>query len=152
MTLLGVMAAPAMKRSGYDIRLSAGAIAAGGTLGILIPPVGHADRDGTGGRRARDRPVRRRGHPGAVLSLLYIVYTLARSYLDPALGPAAAARSAPTRSAQVVKELVVRHRAGRRRDLRHARASSSPASRRRPTRARCGAVRGAHADARLPRA
>ena len=37
-TLLGVMAAPAMKRSGYDIRLSAGAIAAGGTLGILIPP------------------------------------------------------------------------------------------------------------------
>ena len=37
-TLLGVMAAPAMKRSGYDIRLSAGVITAGGTLGILIPP------------------------------------------------------------------------------------------------------------------
>jgi TRAP-type mannitol/chloroaromatic compound transport system permease large subunit len=37
-TLLGVMAAPAMKRSGYDVRLSAGTIAAGGTLGILIPP------------------------------------------------------------------------------------------------------------------
>ena len=37
-TLLGVMAAPAMKRSGYDMRMSAGAITAGGTLGILIPP------------------------------------------------------------------------------------------------------------------
>ncbi len=37
-TLLGVMAAPAMKRSGYDVRMSAGAITAGGTLGILIPP------------------------------------------------------------------------------------------------------------------
>src|SRR4029078_913851 len=37
-TLLGVMAAPSMKRSGYDVRLSAGAITAGGTLGILIPP------------------------------------------------------------------------------------------------------------------
>ena len=37
-TLLGVMAAPAMKRSKYDVRLSAGTIAAGGTLGILIPP------------------------------------------------------------------------------------------------------------------
>src|SRR6478609_10962508 len=37
-TLLGVMAAPAMKRSGYDVRMSAGTIAAGGTLGILIPP------------------------------------------------------------------------------------------------------------------
>ena len=37
-TLLGVMAAPSMIKSGYDVRLSAGAIAAGGTLGILIPP------------------------------------------------------------------------------------------------------------------
>ena len=35
---MGLMAAPAMKRSGYDVRLSAGSIAAGGTLGILIPP------------------------------------------------------------------------------------------------------------------
>ena len=37
-TLLGVMAGPAMIKSGYDAKLSAGAIAAGGTLGILIPP------------------------------------------------------------------------------------------------------------------
>ena len=37
-TLLGVMAAPAMQRSGYDVPMSAGVITAGGTLGILIPP------------------------------------------------------------------------------------------------------------------
>src|SRR3546814_8835588 len=37
-TVLGVMAAPMLIRSGYDTRLSAGSIAAGGTLGILIPP------------------------------------------------------------------------------------------------------------------
>jgi Tripartite ATP-independent periplasmic transporter, DctM component len=37
-TVLGIMAAPIMIKSGYDHRLSAGAIAAGGTLGILIPP------------------------------------------------------------------------------------------------------------------
>jgi hypothetical protein len=37
-TLLGVMAAPSMIKSGYDVRMSAGAITAGGTLGILIPP------------------------------------------------------------------------------------------------------------------
>ena len=37
-TVLGIMAAPIMVRSGYDGRLSAGAITAGGTLGILIPP------------------------------------------------------------------------------------------------------------------
>src|SRR3546814_7821491 len=35
-TVLGVMAAPMLIRSGYDTRLSAGSIAAGGTLGILI--------------------------------------------------------------------------------------------------------------------
>ena len=37
-TVLGIMAGPIMVKSGYDPRLSAGAIAAGGTLGILIPP------------------------------------------------------------------------------------------------------------------
>ena len=36
-TVLGIMAAPVMIKSAYD-ELSAGAIAAGGTLGILIPP------------------------------------------------------------------------------------------------------------------
>ena len=36
--LLGIMAGPMMIKSGYDPRLSAGAITAGGTLGILIPP------------------------------------------------------------------------------------------------------------------
>jgi tripartite ATP-independent transporter DctM subunit len=37
-TIIGLMAAPVMKRSGYAAGLSAGAITAGGTLGILIPP------------------------------------------------------------------------------------------------------------------
>ena len=37
-TILGIMAAKTMTRSGYDVRLSAGTITAGGTLGILIPP------------------------------------------------------------------------------------------------------------------
>ncbi|MFN3643056.1 MAG: TRAP transporter large permease subunit [Gemmobacter sp.] len=36
--LMGMMALPAMRESGYDMRLSAGLIAASGTLGILIPP------------------------------------------------------------------------------------------------------------------
>ena len=37
-TVLGIMAAPVMIKTGYDAKLSAGAITAGGTLGILIPP------------------------------------------------------------------------------------------------------------------
>jgi TRAP-type mannitol/chloroaromatic compound transport system permease large subunit len=37
-TLMGLLALPAMLRAGYDIKLAAGAITAGGCLGILIPP------------------------------------------------------------------------------------------------------------------
>src|SRR3990170_7877042 len=37
-TLMGLLAFPAMLKAGYSIRLSAGAVTAGGTLGILIPP------------------------------------------------------------------------------------------------------------------
>jgi TRAP-type mannitol/chloroaromatic compound transport system permease large subunit len=37
-TLMGLLAFPAMLRAGYDVKLSAGVITAGGTLGILIPP------------------------------------------------------------------------------------------------------------------
>ena len=87
-TLLGVMAAPAMKRSKYDVRLSAGTIAAGGTLGILIPPsvmlivmgpvVGVPTTDLFAAAVV----------PGLLLSGLYIAYTLIRSYLNPSLGPA----------------------------------------------------------------
>lgn len=37
-TLMGLLALPAMLKAGYDVRLSAGVITAGGCLGILIPP------------------------------------------------------------------------------------------------------------------
>ena len=37
-TLMGLLALPQMLRGGYDVRVSAGAITAGGCLGILIPP------------------------------------------------------------------------------------------------------------------
>ena len=37
-TVLGIMAGPIMIKTGYDAKLSAGCITAGGTLGILIPP------------------------------------------------------------------------------------------------------------------
>jgi tripartite ATP-independent transporter DctM subunit len=37
-TLMGLLAFPAMLRSGYDVKISAGVVCAGGCLGILIPP------------------------------------------------------------------------------------------------------------------
>src|SRR3712207_8768284 len=37
-TLMGLLAFPAMLRAGYDARLASGVVCAGGCLGILIPP------------------------------------------------------------------------------------------------------------------
>jgi tripartite ATP-independent transporter DctM subunit len=106
-TLLGVMAAPAMKRSGYDVRLSAGTITAGGTLGILIPPsVMLIVMGPVVGVPATDL-FAAAVIPGLLLSGLYIVYTLARSYLNPALGPALAKDERAESLAEVAKELVL---------------------------------------------
>jgi tripartite ATP-independent transporter DctM subunit len=105
-TLLGVMAAPAMTRSGYDIRMSAGAITAGGTLGILIPPsVMLIVMGPVVGVPATDL-FAAAVIPGLVLALLYIVYTLVRSYLNPALGPALPLEERAESIGEVVRELV----------------------------------------------
>ena len=86
-TLLGIMAAKAMDRSGYDVRLSAGIITAGGTLGILIPPsvmlvvmgpvIGVPVTDLFAGAVI----------PGLVMAAIYTVYALVRCAINPKLGP-----------------------------------------------------------------
>jgi tripartite ATP-independent transporter DctM subunit len=106
-TLLGVMAAPSMKRSGYDVRLSAGAITAGGTLGILIPPsvmlivmgpvVGVPTTDLFAAAVL----------PGLLLAALYIVYCLARSYMDPTLGPPLPPEERAASKLAVLRELSI---------------------------------------------
>src|SRR6186997_257911 len=106
-TLLGVMAAPSMKRSGYDVRLSAGAITAGGTLGILIPPsVMLIVMGPVVGVPATDL-FAAAVIPGLLLSGLYIVYALVRSYLSPALGPALPVEERAASFGIVVKELLL---------------------------------------------
>jgi tripartite ATP-independent transporter DctM subunit len=105
-TLLGVMAAPAMRRSGYDIRMSAGAIAAGGTLGILIPPsVMLIVMGPVVGVPATDL-FAAAVVPGLLLSGLYITYTLTRCYIDPRLGPALPREHHATSVGALVKDLV----------------------------------------------
>ncbi|MGZ9075035.1 MAG: TRAP transporter large permease subunit, partial [Burkholderiaceae bacterium] len=106
-TLLGVMAAPAMKRSGYDIRMSAGVITAGGTLGILIPPsVMLIVMGPVVGVPATDL-FAAAVIPGLLLSFLYITYALARSYLNPSLGPPLPVEERAESVGAVVRELVV---------------------------------------------
>ncbi len=87
-TVLGIMAAPMMLKSGYDARLSAGAIAAGGTLGILIPPSVMLVVMGPVMGVPVNLLYSAAFGPGFLLAGCYIAYTLARSFINPRLGPA----------------------------------------------------------------
>ena len=87
-TLLGVMAAPSMIKSGYDVRLSAGAITAGGTLGILIPPsVMLIVMGPVVGVPATDL-FAAAVVPGLLLSTIFTLWCLLRCWINPSLGPA----------------------------------------------------------------
>ena len=85
--LLGIMAGPMMIKAGYDVRMSAGAITAGGTLGILIPPsVMLVVMAPVLDIAIIDLYAAAFG-PGFLLSGMYIAYTLMRCYINPKLGP-----------------------------------------------------------------
>lgn len=86
-TVLGVMAAPMMIRSGYDTRMSAGTIAAGGTLGILIPPSIMLIVMGPLLGIPVSSLFAAALIPGLLLSVAYLAYTLIRCHLRPELGP-----------------------------------------------------------------
>ena len=86
-TVLGIMAAPIMIKTGYDAKLSAGAIAAGGTLGILIPPsVMLIVMGPVLGVSVAELYAAAFG-PGFLLAGLYLAYLLGRAFLNPKLGP-----------------------------------------------------------------
>jgi tripartite ATP-independent transporter DctM subunit len=86
-TVLGIMASPIMIRTGYDPKLAAGAITAGGTLGILIPPsVMLIVMGPVLGVSVADLYAAAFG-PGFLLAAMYLSYLLIRSYLNPKLGP-----------------------------------------------------------------
>ena len=87
-TVLGIMAAPMMIKSGYDARLSSGAIAAGGTLGILIPPSVMLVVMGPVMGVPVNLLYSAAFGPGFLLAGCYIAYTLVRSFINPKLGPA----------------------------------------------------------------
>lgn len=86
-TVLGIMAAPIMVRAGYDAKLSAGTITAGGTLGILIPPsVMLVVMGPVLGVSVADLYAAAFG-PGFLLAGMYITYLMTRAFLNPRLGP-----------------------------------------------------------------
>jgi len=86
-TILGIMAAKSMNKSGYDVKLAAGTITAGGTLGILIPPSIMLVVMGP----IMEIPVTDLFAaailPGILLACLYAAYTTVRCMINPKLGP-----------------------------------------------------------------
>jgi tripartite ATP-independent transporter DctM subunit len=103
-TVMGLMAAPAMIRAGYDPKLSAGSIAAGGTLGILIPPSVMLVVMGPIVGVSIVQLFAAAIVPGVLLAFLYVAYTMARSFLDPRLGPPLPMAERATSYGQIVKE------------------------------------------------
>jgi len=106
-TLLGVMAAPSMIKSGYDTKLSAGAITAGGTLGILIPPsVMLIVMGPVVGVPATDL-FAAAVLPGLLLSTLFALWCLVRCWINPALGPAIPKELRPKSLKPVIIDLMI---------------------------------------------
>jgi tripartite ATP-independent transporter DctM subunit len=106
-SLLGVMAAPSMTKSGYDVRMSAGAITAGGTLGILLPPSVMLIVMGPVVGVPATELFAAAILPGLLLAALYIAYTLVRCHINPSLGPVLAMEDRAKSASVVGKELLL---------------------------------------------
>ena len=86
-TLMGLLALPAMLKAGYDQKLASGVITAGGTLGILIPPsimlIVYAATAGISVVKLYAAAI----GPGLVLASLYLGYVILRVSFNPSLAP-----------------------------------------------------------------
>src|SRR5918992_379152 len=85
--LMGVIALRPMLNAGYDVRLAAGAITAGGTLGILIPPsvmlIVYAAVAGQSIVKLYAAAML----PGFFLTFLYLIYIVGWALLNPKIAP-----------------------------------------------------------------
>ena len=86
-TLMGLLAFPAMLRAGYDIKLSAGVVCAGGCLGILIPPSVMLILYGATAGVSVPKLYAGALLPGLLLAFLYIGYVIIRCAMNPSLAP-----------------------------------------------------------------
>ncbi len=85
--LMGVIAFNPMLKAGYDVRLAAGVITAGGTLGILIPPsvmiIVYAAIAGQSVVKLYAAAM----FPGFFLAFLYLVYIIGWALINPKIAP-----------------------------------------------------------------
>ena len=86
-TLMGLLAFPAMLKAGYDQRLSAGVICAGGTLGIMIPPSIMLIVYGATSAISVVKLYAAAMLPGFLLAGLYMIYVIGVAMVNPKLAP-----------------------------------------------------------------
>ena len=105
-TLMGLLAWPAMIRAGYDKKFASGVICSGGCLGILIPPSIMLIVYAVIAQLSPLRLFAAAIFPGLMLAGLYILYVIIRAYFNPSLAPRPAAEEIPPR-AEILKEVLV---------------------------------------------
>jgi tripartite ATP-independent transporter DctM subunit len=86
-TLMGLLAFPAMLRAGYDVKLSAGVVCAGGCLGILIPPSVMLILYGATAGVSVVKLYAGAFFPGLMLAGLYMLYVIGIAVWKPSLAP-----------------------------------------------------------------
>jgi len=86
-TLMGLLAFPAMLRAGYHVQISAGAVTAGGCLGILIPPSVLLIVYGATAGVSVVQLYAGAFFPGIMLAALYVLYVMVLAKIRPALMP-----------------------------------------------------------------
>ena len=105
-TLMGLLAFPAMANANYDKQFASGVICAGGTLGILIPPsimlIVYAAVAALSPLRLYAAAV----FPGLLLASLYIAYVIIRAKINPSLAPRPKEEEIPP-AIEIMKSLLV---------------------------------------------
>lgn len=86
-TLMGLLALPAMLRAGYSVQLSAGAITAGGCLGILIPPSVMLIVYGATAGVSVVKLYAGAFFPGVMLATMYVAYVIIIAKWKPHMAP-----------------------------------------------------------------
>lgn len=86
-TIMGLLAMPAMMKAGYDVKMSAGVITGGGCLGILIPPSVLLILYGATAGVSTVQLYAGAIFPGLLLSFMYFAFVTIRTNIKPSLGP-----------------------------------------------------------------
>ncbi|MEI6159657.1 MAG: TRAP transporter large permease subunit [Roseococcus sp.] len=106
-TLMGLLALPPMLRAGYDPKLAAGCIAAGGTLGILIPPSVMLILYGATTGTSVVQLYAAAFIPGFVLTAAYLIYLIGVGILQPHRAPRLPPEERNVPFGVVMRELMV---------------------------------------------